>query len=130
MRLIQLAQVGARVRFLAVGMVALALGGCAPTYSVKKIDEAVDPSDRFVAFEAEVPRNFVELGDCLVEEKQRTSFSPDYYLYGAIQTVKLYNVEISDEWLGKATKFIRLHRINQERFSRRGLKLLNCLIMS
>jgi len=111
----RLPEVQTRVRFLGLGLMMLALGGCAPTYSVKKIDEAVDPTDRFVAFEAEVPRNFTEFGECVVEEKKRNSFEPDYFLYGIVRTVKTYQIDVSDEWLGKATTLMRIRRIGEGR---------------
>lgn len=114
MRLIQLAQVGARVRFLAVGMVALALGGCAS--SGAKIDDSVDVTDRFVAYEADVQRNFIELGDCIIKESQNDNPLFSYSLRGAFRTLSRYDLRtpVLKGNEGVSGIILHLHKIDNE----------------
>lgn len=108
-----LPEVQARVRFLGLGLMMLALGGCAT--SAKKIDETVDLTDHFVAFEAEVPRNFMEFGDCIADQKQEGTFIFDYKLFGGLASTKLYDVSISQRWSLRPKRLVSLHYLDTEK---------------
>lgn len=114
MRLNRLGQVGARARFLAVGMVALALGGCAS--SGAKIDDSVDVTDRFVAYEADVQRNFIELGDCIIKESQNDNPLFRYALRGSLRTLARYDLRLPvlPGNKGVSGVILHLHKVDNE----------------
>ena len=100
-----LPEVQARVRFLGLGLMMLALGGCASN----KFDEKVSPSKLFVSYEADVSGNLVELGECIADKGNASAQSSGHDFEGRFRTLNRYTVE-GGRQEGFESAVVRLHK--------------------
>lgn len=79
-----------KLNLAGVGLIVLMLGGCAS--SGRGVDDTVDITDRFVAYEADVQGKFYELGECIVEKDHNAGFLSTYKTRGSLRTLRRYDI--------------------------------------